>query len=101
MPAAGSLPRYRVMEWQNYVTSELHKGYSPLFRPDFDERARTGSRRHCARSTNGSQVAHGRTFLTGADFTAADAYLYTVTRWAGHVGVDLKDLRICRVSCIA
>ena len=41
MPAAGSLARYRVMEWQNYVTSELHKAYSPLFRADFDDNGKT------------------------------------------------------------
>ncbi|HZF81232.1 MAG TPA: glutathione S-transferase N-terminal domain-containing protein, partial [Rubrivivax sp.] len=40
MPAAGSLARYRVMEWQNYITSELHKSFSPLFTPDFDAAAK-------------------------------------------------------------
>src|SRR5688572_25050591 len=40
MPAAGSIERYRVMEWQNYITSELHKGFSPLFSSDLDAAAK-------------------------------------------------------------
>src|SRR5690349_16344826 len=40
MPPAGSMLRYRVMEWQTYISSELHKAYSPLFRPDFNEDAK-------------------------------------------------------------
>ena len=93
MPAAGTLPRYRVMEWQNYITSELHKSYSPLFRSDFDENGKAWIRKALRKKY--AWVA-GRldkqNYLTGANFTAADAYLFTVTRWAPHVDVDLKDI---------
>jgi glutathione S-transferase len=93
MPAAGTLPRYRVMEWQNYVTAELHKGYSPLFRPDFNDEGKNWFRAALRKKYEwvASQL-QGKNYLTGTDFTAADAYLFTVTRWAGNVGVDLKDL---------
>lgn len=93
MPAAGSLARYRVLEWQNYVTSELHKFYSPLFRPDFDESGKTWFKKALRKKYEWvASRLDGRTFLTGANFTAADAYLYTVTRWAAHVGLELTDL---------
>jgi glutathione S-transferase len=93
MPAAGSLARYRVMEWQNYVTAELHKTFSPLFRADFDENGKTWFRGALRKKYEWvAGRLEGRDFLTGATFTAADAYLYTVTRWASRVGVDIADL---------
>jgi glutathione S-transferase len=93
MPAAGSLARYRVMEWQNYVTAELHKTFSPLFRADFDENRKTWFRGALRKKYEWvAGRLEGRDFLTGATFTAADAYLYTVTRWASRVGVDIADL---------
>jgi glutathione S-transferase len=93
MPAAGTIARYKVMEWQNYITSELHKFFSPLFRPDFDpngkDQLRAALRKKYEWVTK--QLA-GKDYLTGATFTAADAYLFTITRWAPKVGVDLTDL---------
>lgn len=93
MPKAGSKARYRVMEWQNYVTSELHKAYSPLFNPTFDE---AGKKYFLAALRKKyewvSAQLGGKQFLTGNTFTAADAYLYVVTRWAKHVGLELSDL---------
>lgn len=94
MPAAGDWRRYRVMEWQNYVTSELHKSFSPLFNPAIDESAKVFWR--AALRKKYVWVAErlaDRAYLTGDAFTAADAYLFTVTRWAAFVGIDLGDLR--------
>jgi glutathione S-transferase len=93
MPAPGTIARYRVLEWQNYVTSELHKGFSPLFNPKFDAAAKTlmlGLMRKKYEWLD-KQLA-GKSYLTGNDFTAADAYLFTVTGWAKHVKLDLSDL---------
>jgi glutathione S-transferase len=93
MPAAGTIARYRVMEWQNFVTSELHKFFSPLFRPDFDEHGKEQLRAALRKKYEwvAKQLAD-KEYLTGPTFTAADAYLYTVTRWAPKLGVDLTDL---------
>jgi glutathione S-transferase len=93
MPAAGSLARYRVMEWQNYVGSELHKSYSPLFSRDVDEAGKAFFKKALRRKYEwvAGRLAD-KDFLTGATFTAPDAYLFTVTRWAGKVGVDIEDL---------
>jgi glutathione S-transferase len=93
MPAAGSVARYRVMEWQNYITSELHKSFTPLFRPEFDATAKDLHARPLRKKYEwiDGRLA-GTKHLTGEDFTAADAYLFTVTGWAKHVHLDLSDL---------
>jgi glutathione S-transferase len=93
MPEPGSMARYRVMEWQNYITSELHKGFSPLFNADIDANARAvflGLLRKKLAWVD-DRLAD-RTFLTGETFTAADAYLFVVCGWAKHVGLDLSGL---------
>jgi glutathione S-transferase len=93
MPAAGTMARYRVMEWQNYITAELHKSFSPLFRPDFNAAAKDWLR--AALRKKYEYVAarlRDTDYLTGAHFTAADAYFFVVTSWSGHVGVNITDL---------
>jgi glutathione S-transferase len=93
MPVAGSLARYRVMEWQNYVTSELHKSFTPLFNASFELAAKT---LHAALLRKKYEWVDSRladtSYLTGEDFTVADAYLFTVTGWAKYVQLDLSDL---------
>ena len=93
MPAAGTLPRYRVMEWQGYVNSEIHKGFSPLFNPTLDAGVKAVFAAALRRKYEwvSTQLA-GKDYLTGSDFTAADAYLFNVTRWARFVKLDLTDL---------
>ncbi|HVY64973.1 MAG TPA: glutathione transferase GstA [Gammaproteobacteria bacterium] len=93
MPAAGTMPRYRVMEWQGYINSEIHKGYSPLFSPDLDAAVKAGFAATLRRKYEWiSSQLEGKDHLTGNTFTAADAYLFNVTRWARYVKVDLTDL---------
>jgi len=93
MPAAGSLARYRVMEWMNYVTSEIHKSFTPLFNAAFNASAKE-LHAHLLRKKFewiDSQLS-GSKYLTGEAFTAADAYLFTVTGWAKHVQMGIADL---------
>jgi glutathione S-transferase len=93
MPAAGTMARYRVMEWQGYINSEIHKSYGPLFNPAFDATVKatflSGLRK---RYEWLAQQLTGRDYLTGSAFTAADVYLFNVTRWAKYVKLDLTDL---------
>jgi glutathione S-transferase len=93
LPAAGAIARYRVMEWQSYVTSELHKSYSVLFNPAFDTAAKDTMRSALRKKYEwvNARLA-GRSYLTGNTFTCADAYLFTVTRWAKTVQLDLSGL---------
>jgi glutathione S-transferase len=93
IPVAGSLARYRVMEWQNYITSELHKSFTPLFNSEFDATAKSLHAKllHKKFAWVDAQLARTK-YLTGDDFTVADAYLFTVTGWSKHVGLDLAHL---------
>lgn len=93
MPAAGTLARYRVMEWQNYITSELHKSFTPLFHDDVDataKRALAGVLRRKLAWLDGQ--LEGTPYLTGEVFTAADAYLFVVLGWAQFAKLDIADL---------
>ena len=94
VPAAGSMARYRVIEWQNYITSELHKGFTPLFNSQLDAAAKATLAALLRKKYEwvNSRLSDS-TFLTGDSFTAADAYLFAVSAWAKYVALDLSDLR--------
>jgi glutathione S-transferase len=94
LPAAGTLPRYRVMEWQNYITSELHKSFSPLFNPAIDATAKAVFSASLRKKFEwvDSRLSDF-THLTGEDFTVADAYLFAVAGWSKYVNLDIADLR--------
>ena len=89
-PAAGTLERYRLMEWLSFINSEIHKSFSPLFRQDAPEGAKEYARKNITARLEYLQRALGsRNFVMGEQFTVADAYLFTVLGWGGHVGIDL------------
>ena len=91
MPAAGSMARYRVMEWQSYITSELHQSFGAVFSSSFDDATKAIFRERLLKKfTWVSGQLTGQPYLTGDIFTAADAYLFTVSRWAAFVGLDIK-----------
>lgn len=93
LPAAGSLDRVRVVEWQNYISTELHKSYTPLFNPQVNAEAkRVLSALLRKKYVWLDSVLAGREFLHGERFSVADAYLFVVTRWAAYVQLDLTDL---------
>jgi glutathione S-transferase len=93
MPAAGTMARYRQIEWLNFVSTELHKSYSPLFNPAMPEEGKAVYRERLkGRYKYVNEQLEGKPYLTGDSFTAADAYLFTVTNWAKHVGVDVSGL---------
>lgn len=90
-PAAGSMARYRLQEWLNYITSELHKGFSPLFNPATPEDYKPVARAALmARLTWVNAQLEGKQYLMGDQFTVADAYLFVVSNWGQYVGVDVS-----------
>jgi glutathione S-transferase len=90
-PRAGSFERYRLMEILNYITSEVHKGFSPLFRPATSADARKIAVDNLEKKLEWlSAHLAGKKFLMGDTFTVADPYLFTVLRWAALVHVDLS-----------
>ncbi len=92
-PAAGTMERYRLMEWLNFISTELHKGFSPLFNPAMPEEGKALARTRLGERFKwlDGQLA-GKAYLMGEQFTVADAYLFTVSSWSKHVGVDLTAL---------
>lgn len=94
IPAWGTMERYRAIEWLNFISTELHKSYSPLFLPAMPEEGKAAYRQRLAdRYRWVDAQLEGRDHLLGAQFSVADAYLFTVTRWAPHVGVDVSGLK--------
>ena len=88
-PPAGTMARYRLMEWLNFITTELHKSFSPLFNPAMPEEGKAVYRAKLMDRFKWveGQLA-GKQWLMGDTFTVADGYLFTVARWGGFVGVD-------------
>ena len=89
-PANGSIERYRLQEWLNFISTEIHKQFSPLFNPQsLDSVKEQQKQRLQTRFDYVADALTGKDYLMGAQFTVADAYLYTVLSWAGFVGIDL------------
>jgi glutathione S-transferase len=88
-PANGTLERYQLQEWLNFITSEVHKQFSPLFDATMPEEAKEKFRTKLATRFDWIvQQLQGRDFLMGS-FTVADAYLFVVLRWTKFTGPDL------------
>jgi glutathione S-transferase len=91
IPASGSIERYHVLEWLNFVTSEIHKGFTPLFKPNTPDEYRAISKDNLGNRFNYvDKHLAGRAYLVGDHFTVADAYLFTVLRWASIQKIDLS-----------
>ncbi len=88
-PPAGTLARYRLQEWLNFISSEIHKGCSPLFNPKLNEEAKAALKpRLIQRIDFAAHALVDREYLMGT-YTVADAYLFTVLRWAPRLELDL------------
>jgi glutathione S-transferase len=82
LPSVGEFRRYRVLEWVNYITTELHKGFGPLFKPNAGEETRQFARDLVAERLNyvDGQLGDGP-FLMGETLTIGDPYLFVITNW--------------------
>ena len=90
-PAAGTMARYRLQEWLNFIATELHKGFSPLFNSKIPEDMRAKTiERLSSRLDYAAKRLEGSNYLMGDGFTVADAYLFTILRWAPGVKLDLS-----------
>ena len=92
-PANGTMARYRLQEWLNFLTSEVHKGFSPLFNPATPEDFKPVAKARLA-----DQLAwvdsrlEGKSYLMGDQFTVADPYLFVLTSWTQPTGIDISKL---------
>lgn len=90
-PKAGTMERYRLQEWLTYISSEIHKSFSPMFSKDAAEEVKS-----YARNMLGKRLGYAETqlankpYLMGDHFTVADAYLFVVVSWSKHVSFDLS-----------
>jgi glutathione S-transferase len=92
-PANGSPERYRLQEWLNFVTTELHKNFSPLFNPAIPDEVKAFFKdRIMGKFKYADEKLAGRDYLMGSQFTVADGYLYTMLRWAEGNKMDLSGL---------
>ena len=90
-PANGTIARYQLQEWLNFITAELHKQYSPLFDQSTPDESKAKQREKLAKRYEWiAQQLGDKDYLMGSSFTVADAYLFTVTNWAKSTGVDLS-----------
>ena len=92
-PPAGTMQRYRLQEWLNFITAEMHKGFGTLFTPTMPDDAKAQVRtRVKGRLEWVDAQLQGREYLLGDRFSVADAYLFTVTSWTRHLGIDISGL---------
>jgi glutathione S-transferase len=89
-PAAGTMERYHLVEWLNFISTEVHKSFSPLFKPNTPEETKQAYRDLIAKRLGiVEKQLQGRDYLTGNQFSVADAYLFTVLCWARPMSIDL------------
>ena len=89
-PKNGTVERYKLQEWLNFVTSEIHKQFSPLFRPTTPDEYKKIAKENLANRFKWlDQQLAGKDYLLGKQFTVADAYLFTVLRWTVPTKIDL------------
>lgn len=91
---SNSLLRYRTIEWLTYISSELHKSFSPLFNPKTPEEYKSILRTYLDKQFNYlDDVLSHNDYLLGEQFTVADVYLFTILRWAYALKFDLHKYK--------
>jgi glutathione S-transferase len=89
-PAQSTMERYRLQEWLAFISSEIHKGFGPLWHPSAPEATKLAAKEKLAkRFAYLDQVLATQPFLMGEQFTVADAYLFTVVNWVNFLSVDI------------
>ena len=91
-PAAGSMARYQLIEWLNFISTEVHKNYSPLFNPGASDDMKANARDNLnKRYAYLDGILGQHAYLLGDTFSVADVYLFVVTNWARPVKLDLAS----------
>lgn len=93
-PPAGTPGRVQLQSWLGFIATELHKMFSPwLFHPEYGTQAQDAARSRITQRLGYVErhLASGGPFLLGGEFTAADAYLFTILNWSGFTGIDVSQ----------
>lgn len=89
-PKAGTFERYRLIEWLAFISTEVHKPFGPLFKPDTPDATKQAQKDQLAKRFDYvAEQLKGKQYLMG-EFTVADAYLFTVLRWTGKMQIDMS-----------
>ncbi|HXU67135.1 MAG TPA: glutathione binding-like protein [Casimicrobiaceae bacterium] len=81
-PVFGTIERYRLMEWLNFIATEIHKGLGPLWKPATPDAYKASVLAAVgARFDHVAKALGTKPYLTGDAFTIADAYLFTIVNW--------------------
>jgi glutathione S-transferase len=92
IPAAGSMQRYRVIEWLTFISSELHKSFSPLWNPAMPEAGKQLFRDKLAqRFAFLDRHLADKRYLMGEQYSVADAYAYTILSWKDALKLDISN----------
>lgn len=93
LPKIGDFERYRVLEWLNFISTDLHKGFAPIFLPIMPNEVKDSILRPMmVKKLEWVDKQLGqKPFILGENFTLADAYLFVVLTWAEPLGVDIKS----------
>lgn len=92
-PARDSTDRYKLLEWLNFVTTELHKNFGPMFSPVLADEAKAFFKdRVMGKFKYVDSQLVGRDYLMGNQFTVADGYLFTMLSWADRMNFDLSEM---------
>jgi glutathione S-transferase len=93
-PANGTMERYRLIEWLTFISSEIHKGFGPLWNPTTPDTVKAATKERLAsRFAYLDEVLAKHPFLMGETFTIADAYLFTVVNWTNFHGIDISSFK--------
>lgn len=91
MPQSGTVERYRAQQWLAFIATELHKQFSPLFKPNTPDATKDIQKELLAkRFAFLNEALVGKTYLMGETFTAPDAYAFTVLSWADRLKLDMS-----------
>lgn len=91
-PANGSTERYRLQEWLNFISTDLHKSFGPLFQPTLSDETKQFFKDRIAKYFGyvDKQLA-GKDYLMGSQFSVADGYLFVMLAWAGRMKIDVSS----------
>jgi glutathione S-transferase len=90
-PKNGTFERYRLQEWLNFLTSEVHKQFSPLFKPNTPDDYKPIAKQNIATRFDWlDKQLEGKDYLMGKQFTVADAYLFVLLNWTRPTQIDLS-----------
>ena len=93
LPPAGNFNRYRVIEWLNFISTDLHKNCGPLFNSNIPDNLKEEIFKPILKSklNIAEQRLSQRKFLMGDEFTLPDGYLFVILRWVPNFGIELSE----------